>query len=420
MSERPAVSRAERVMPEPRYGRDFRLYALGQAVSVAGDRIATIALVFLVIHLSRSYPPALALFYVCRVAPTLLGGLVAGVAVDYFNRRRLLIGCDVGRAGLMVVLPLMSALALWALYPIVLLLYALTLVFETAARAALPDVVPPGRMTGANAVINGIQTGADLTYAVGGGLVFAFGVQLPFYIDAFTFAFSALVISYMEIPQHVPGPLPDRRETVMRIREGIAYLWRHPFLRWSTLTFTFAPLAGGAVFVLAPLYAAHVLARSPGLIGPLHSGAFRFSTMEVCLGAGAVAGSALAARLARDWPRGQLFGLGFVGLGLADATLAFVSNVYVASAVMAVAGAFNSLFVICGMTLLQTLTPTEVRGRVVAARITVINTALAVGSAAGGMLLTTFSYRTLWLILGGVIVASSLFIWLQSEVRDQV
>ena len=107
-------------------------------------------------------------------------------------------------------------------------------------------------------------------------------------------------------------------------------------------------------------------------------------------------------------------------MGIAYAVLAYVSNVYVAAVVIAVAGASNSLFVITGMTLLQTLTPSEVRGRVVAARITVINTALALGSGLGGILLLRFSYTTLWLILGGGIAASSLFIWLRSEVRDQV
>jgi len=58
---------------------------------------------------------------------------------------------------------------------------------------------------------------------------------------------------------------------------------------------------------------------------------------------------------------------------------------------MVMAGVFNSLFVVSGMTLLQMLTPSEVRGRVVAARMTVINGALALGSATGGALLLLFA-----------------------------
>jgi len=88
-------------------------------------------------------------------------------------------------------------------------------------------------------------------------------------------------------------------------------------------------------------------------------------------------------------------------------------------AALLVAGFFNSLFIICGVTLVQTLTPTEVRGRAFAARYTVVNTALALGAGLGGVLLLVFSYRGLWFLEGAVIVLSSLFVWLIPEVRGQ-
>src|SRR4051794_4922106 len=78
-------------------GREFWLCASGRAFSKAGARIALIALFFLVIPLSPSSPPALALFYVARVLPTFLAGLLAGVLVDSVDRRRLMVGCDLGR-----------------------------------------------------------------------------------------------------------------------------------------------------------------------------------------------------------------------------------------------------------------------------------------------------------------------------------
>jgi predicted MFS family arabinose efflux permease len=192
-----------------------------------------------------------------------------------------------------------------------------------------------------------------------------------------------------------------------------------PFLKWSTMAFAVAPFAGGVVFVLSPLYAQRTLSRSPGLIGPLSSGAFRFSVLEVCTGLGAVLGSTLIARMAERRPRGSLFGLGLAGMGASEACLAVVSNLYAACALMVVGGLFNSFFVIAGTTLVQTLTPTEYRGRVMATRFTVINGALTLGSAAGGVLLLRLPYWTLWLLLGGIEIAASLFIWLQREVRTQ-
>lgn len=405
--------------PESRRGLDFRLYATGRAVSVVGDRIALITLVFLVIHLSNSYAPALALFYVCRVLPTLVGGLVAGVLVDHVNRQRLMIGCDLGRAALVAAVPTLTSLDLRVLYPLVLLLYGLTLFFDTAAQAALPDVVPESRMIGANAILQSIQTGADLAYAVGGALVFVLKFRAPFYIDAATFLFSALMISGMRIPRHHAAPSFRVADIANRVRQGLDFLLAQPFLKWSSLTFVVAPFAGGVVFVLSPLYAQHVLAESGGLVGPLQSGAFRFSVLEVSIGVGAVLGSVATPRLARRWPRGKVFAVGVGGQGVTVLFLAATSNLYLAAAIMATTGFFNSMFIISGMTLLQTLTPTEIRGRVVAARMMMINGALALGSAAAAALLLAVPYRSLWLVLGAIIAGSSLFVWLQPSVRGQ-
>jgi MFS family permease len=401
------------------YGRDFYLYISGQAVSIVGDRIATIALVFLVIRLSHAFAPAVALFYLSRALPVLLAGLLVGVVADHFDRRKLMIGCDLARGGLLVIVPTLSEFQLWTLYPMVFALFALTLVFDTAARAALPDVVPEGRMLGANAILGAIQTSADIAYALGGLLVVAFSLRVPFYIDAATFLFSSAMITAMRIPGHTLESPLRMPQVWPRVKEGIAFLLGHPFLRWSTFALALAPLAGGAAFVLAPLYANQTLASSPGLFGPLSSGALRFSVIEVSLGLGALAGSAAVSRLAHRWRRAVVFALGLTGMGIAYVGLGLTGNLYVAIGFMAFAGFFNSLFGIAGITLLQTLSPTEMRGRVVAARLTVINSSLAIGALGGGLLLLAVSYRAAWILVGGLIAVASLFIWLRPDARRQ-
>lgn len=401
------------------YSRDFQLFLSGQIVSVIGDRVALIALVFLIIHLSHSYAPALALFYICRAAPTLAVGLIVGVFVDHFDRRRLMIGADVGRAVLMGVTPAAVILGLWLLFPIAGLLYLLTLLFDTASTAALPDVVHADRMLAANSLLEGIRTSADLAYALGGVLILTLRFQAPFYIDAATFAFSAIMIAAMHIPVGLRGPLPDVSGTLSGIRRGFEYLWGQPFLKWSTVAFTLGPLAGGMVYVINPLYATHALAHSRGLVGPLRSGAFRFSLLEVCVGLGGVIGSLLVSHLAKKMPRGRLFGLGLFGMGIAVAPLYAISNVYAAGALLFASGAANSLFVISGLTLVQLLTPSDMRGRVVAARTTIINSSVAIGSLLAGFLLLAVSYAALWLVIAALLVGSSLFVWLRPLVRDQ-
>lgn len=401
------------------FGREFKLYITAQTVSVIGDRVAIIALTFLVIKLSNSFAPALAVYFVCRLLPTLVGGLLVGVFVDRYDRQRLMVGCDIGRAILLAAVPSLGELTLWSLYPIVVVLYAFTIVFETAARAALPDVVPESRMISANSVIQAIENGGDFAYVVGGALIYLLSLQAPFYLDAATFIVSALCVYAMRLPSVERGGLSSWSEVPVLVRDGFAHLWGNPFLKWSTVVLGIAPVAGGAAFVLTPLFAQHVLGQPPGSTGPLANGAFRYSLLQSGEAAGAVLGTLLASRLARHIPRGALFGIGVTGMGLADGSLGLVNSVYPAMAALLVAGLFNSLFIICGVTLVQTLTPTEVRGRVLAARYTVVNTALALGAALGGVLLLVFSYRGLWFLEGAVIVLSSLLIWLLPAVRGQ-
>ncbi|GAC1465383.1 MAG: MFS transporter [Chloroflexota bacterium] len=420
MTNRLVTSDVQESRRTPALGRDFRLYATGRAVSAVGDRIALITLVFLVVHLSNGYAPALAAFYVVRVIPRVLGGLLAGVVVDHIDRRRLMIACDLVRGGLLVVIPGAAALNIWTIYPSVFVLFTLSLLFDTAAGAALPDVVPHERMTTANAILNGVTTSADFFYAVGGVLIFALGFRIPFFIDAATFFFSAVMISVMRIPPlKRAGSVGDWREIGRRLREGTTYVMGQPFLKWSALTYSFAPFAGGIAFVLTPLYANHVLAATPHLVGPMHGGAFRFSLLEIFLGVGALIGSVLAARLTPRWPRGRLFGLGLTGMGVSEAALAFTHNLYVALPILAVDGVFNSFYYVSSFTLLQTLTATEMRGRVLATGQTLVNTSLALGAACSGALLLVLTYGQLWFLAGTIVVLASLFVWLRPEVRTQ-
>jgi MFS family permease len=401
------------------YGRDFALYATGQAVSIAGDRIATITFVFLVLQFSGSFAPALALFYVSRVLPTLVTGLLVGVLTDRVDRRKLMIGCDAGRALLVAGTPLAVVHGLWTIYPIVVALYALTLTFDTSARAALPDIIPEDRMMGANSVIFRMQTAADVAYALGGFLVFAVGVKVPFLIDAATFVFSAFMIRFMRLPRHSTGALADMAGFVARIRAGMSYLFGNPFLRNSTVAYTFASVAIGAGFVITPLYASGVLGHGAGLFGPLKNGAFRFGMMEVALGLGAFFGGTLTVKVASRWPRGRMFAAGLTATGAAQFLLALTDSVYAAVALLALSGFFMSFFVISALTLLQALTPSDIRGRVVAGRTVVIQSSWALGSALAGVALLKLSVQPLWAIEATLFVIASLFIWVRPDLRSQ-
>ncbi|MGH2447592.1 MAG: MFS transporter [Chloroflexota bacterium] len=401
------------------YGRDFKLYIAGRAVSVVGDRIALIALVFLIIHLSGSFALALALFYVVRMLPQIVGMAFVGVLVDHFDRRKLLIISDLSRLIVVGAIPVLTALSLWDIYPLVVILYAFNMVFDSASGAMVPDIVPKDRLTGANSIRQSIQGAADLGYAAGGALIFTLGYQLPFYIDAATFLISAALIFEMVIPRPKTGPMPNMAGVLREVVDGARVLLSIPFLKWTSIAFLLAPLGGGLQFVLMPLYAQSSLAHSAGLFGPLHGGAFRFGVTEVFLGMGALLGAYLTPKLAKRFPRGALFGLGLLLMAAPLFALGFTQNIYVAVVVMIITGIGNNMWVICGMTLAGILVPSELRGRVMGARVTGVNLGLAVGSAIGGAMLLVVPYRDAWFIIGALIGVSSLFVFLPQSVRSQ-
>jgi predicted MFS family arabinose efflux permease len=319
----------------------------------------------------------------------------------------------------MAAVPVLGALTLWTLYPVVIVLAGFTVLFDTAAQAALPDVVPETRMMGANAIVQGIETAGDFAYVLGGALIYLLGLRAPFYVDAATFLISGICIFAMRLPPRPINHESHAGDVPKLIGDGITHLIDNPFLKWSTIALAAAPLAGGAAFVLTPLFADHALNHGAGVIGPLQNGAFRYSLLQAGEAAGALSGAFLASRLAKQAPRGTLFGIGVTGVGVAFFSLGFVTSLYFAMVALFVAGLFNSLFIICGVTLAQSLTPSELRGRVLAARYTVVYASLAIGASIGGGLLLVFSYRSLWFVTGTVIILSSLFIWWFPEVREQ-
>jgi predicted MFS family arabinose efflux permease len=274
-------------------------------------------------------------------------------------------------------------------------------------------------MTSANALLVRLETGADVAYVVGGALIAALPIAASFYVDALTFGVSALAISAMRIPSPRAALEQTLAGVARRIRDGLQYLLSQPFLKWSTISSIPAPICVGGVFVLSPLYASAVLVHSGGLAGPLRNGAFRFSVLEVAIGLGGLIGTVVAPRLANRLPRGAVFASGMTGFGVVIALLAFISNMYVAAVVMALSGLSNSLVQVAGSTLLQALTPSEMRGRVLAARITIIQTGLGVGAALAGWLLVWLPVHTIWLVLATLMLCAAALAWWNPDARRQ-
>jgi MFS family permease len=211
--------------------REFRALWFSEVLSVAGDRLALVALTLLVFHHTRS-PLLTALTYAAGYVPWVIGGLfLAGVA-DRRSRRSVMVVCDLVR----MILVAAMALPGMPIGVLVALLFATTMFappFESARAAITPDILQGERYALGTAVIQTTFLAGQVLGAVGGGLAVAFiGVRRALVIDAATFVLSALFIGLgtRARPAAAWGET-IRPSALARMRDGLGLLFGDKALR---------------------------------------------------------------------------------------------------------------------------------------------------------------------------------------------
>src|SRR5919198_1438962 len=221
-----------------RRNRDFVLLQTGQALSTVGSESATVAYSLLVLQLTHS-PAKAGLTAFARLVPWVLFALPAGVAVDRWNRKRLMIASDVIRTGAVAALGATAATGhlTFALVPGVAFVEGgMYVLFNIAEVGVVRSVVPIRQLPRAFATEQARLSSVYLAGPPLGGFLFGLGRSLPFLFDAVSYAFSTGTLLAMRTPfQEERG----RTETsvLTEVREGLAWLWSRPFLRTCALLF---------------------------------------------------------------------------------------------------------------------------------------------------------------------------------------
>ena len=336
--------------------RDFRLLWIGQSVSLLGDGIYVVALAWLVYDISNE-PSALALVGLAWTLPMVGALLLAGVLSDRFERRRLLMLSDGVRftaIGILGLLVLAGEVELWHVVVLVAVYGVGEALFQPSFAAIVPDVVPHGQLLQANALKELVEP-LGLRFAgpaLGGVLIAAFGVGTALMVNASTFLVSALAVSFM-----VRRP-PHREESgsfTADLREGVSYVRAHAWL-WATL-------AGAALFLLVTYGPYEVLL--PYIIrNDLGGDAATFGTVLAAGGLGSIAAALVLSRTGA--PRKHVLFMWLAwGVGTAlDIGLAVANAAWQMCAIAFVSFAFSTSGMIVWNTLINTLVPAEMLGRV--------------------------------------------------------
>ncbi len=336
--------------------RDFRLLWIGQSVSLVGDGIYLVAIAWLVYDLSNE-PGALAIVGLAWTLPMVLGLLLAGVLSDRFERRRLLVLSDLIRCaaiGAIAALSLAGVVELWHVIVLVVVYGAGEALFLPAFSAIVPDVVPREQLMQAN-TLRELMEPLGLRFAgpaLGGLLITVFDVGTAFLVDALTFLVSAFVVSLM---LRQPAPREESHSFRQDLLEGFAYVRAHAWL-WATL-------AGAALFLLVTYGPFEVLL--PYIIrNELGGSAATFGTVMAAGGLGSIAAALLLSRTGA--PRRHVtFMWGAWGIGTTlDIGLAISSAAWQMCAIAFFSFGFATAGMVVWATLVNTLVPAEMLGRV--------------------------------------------------------
>lgn len=377
--------------PRPLWlNRDFMLLWSGQTVSMLGGGISQIAFPLLVLALTGS--PAQAGFAgAFRTLPFLLLGLPAGALVDRWDRKRVMIFCDIGRGLNMASIPIVLALGhltVLQLYLTALIEGVLFVFFNIAEAASLPRVVTPQQLPGATAQYEATFSISSLLGPPLGGAFFGIGRAFPFLADAISYSASVISLcfikaTFQEERTEAPGKLRDE------IKEGLAWLWRQPLIRMLALLTGGSNLlfAGSALIVIV---LAQRLGATPAIIGIIFA-------IE---GLGGVIGSLLSSPLQKRLS----FGMVVIGTFWISALLwpfyAIAPNVFLLGAISAVLFFVGPIYNVVQYSYRLSLIPDELQGRVNSVFRLMALGADPLGLALTGILLQWFTAVPTVVILG--------------------
>lgn len=380
---------------------DFRRLWMAQLVSFFGDSLTTMGLLFLV---QRTYGDAgsVAGILIANTLPFLLVGLVAGVWVDRWNRKVVMVWTDLVRAGLVLLVPVIGADHLWLLYALIFVHASVGTFFAPARMALFPRVVPPEGLAQANGLGESTRPIAMVAGTATAGLLVGLfdGFAAVFFIDALTFVASAMLVLRV-----ATSGAPDNEPTAGGARAVLGELLAG-FAAIRSSRLLVGIVLGGAVamFGLGAVNAVMV----PFVVGELGLAETWFGVIEAAQTIGMVAAGMSVGWLAGRFglPRMVIGGIGATGVLVAS--LSLVDGLAGMAVVLFAMGLTLAPLMAAVSTLLQTETPPEKLGRV-ASSLNAVVTGASVGSMAiAASLAAVIGIRGVFLAAGALAIVAAL------------
>jgi predicted MFS family arabinose efflux permease len=361
-------------------GRDFWWYFGGQLTSQVGSSFTLFALPLLVFKLTHS-ATNLAITTAANFVPYLLFGLVLGALVDRIDRKRMMLLTDVGRAAVIIVLPLLAlsgTLRVEEIYAVAFVQSTLGILFNCGEFAAIPSLVGRDDLVAANGRIMATNSaGQILGPILAGVLVTLISPADLLFFDAASFLASAASLAAIRRSFNaVDGPGPANAGVTGLLRDvqaGLRYVWSQPVLRSISLMMALINFVASTETSQLVLFAKRALGASDSQVALLFAAG----------AAGVVVVSVAAAAIRRRLSFAVTALGALVIAGLAVTAMALIRSYPAALILWAASSGFGLLLNINTASLRQAIVPNEMYGRVVSIATVLAWSAIPLGALAG-------------------------------------
>lgn len=363
-------------------------------VSRFGDSLRTAALPLLAASLTDD-PLLIASVTACGYLPWLLFGLLGGAVADRVDQRRAMWAVDVVRGVLMAGFALAVALGHGTIALLLVLAFLLTTfqtLFDNAATALLPAVVPRDALAGANArLMTGQQVASGFLAAPLVPALLILGASAPFAVNATTYVVGALLIASLRT--EAPAGPPKSAGSTLRaeMAGGMRALWGDSALRGLSVATALTNVGMGALIATLVLH----------VTGWLDAGNSGFAAAITAFSVAAVAGGLLAPRLAVRIGRIRSILAAGIVQTCALVALGTVRELWAAVAAMAVFGVMSMVWNVNQATLVQERAPAEMLGRISSAFRTLAVAGAPLGALLGGLAAGAWGLNTPALLAAG-------------------
>ncbi|MBA2717636.1 MAG: MFS transporter [Chloroflexi bacterium] len=422
---------------------NYRKLWAAATISLFGTQLSLIAIPYIAAVLLKASPGEVGLLTTIEFLPFLLFTLPAGVWVDRFQKRLIMVGGDVGRAVLLLSIPVaygLNALTMWQLYVVGFGMGMMTVLFDVADQSYLPTILERDELIEGNSKLQISQSSAQiLGQPLGGGVVALVNAPAALLLDAISYLGSAGLILWIretrrraigaarpldpaaaiaasEADEAGPGEAggvsvaveaaaaeteavaqaaeaPGMRSQIM---DGLRYIGRHEYLANIAATTATSNLFGNIGMAIFPVYVYRELQMSPAAVG----------TVGGLGGVGVLLGALIASRVQRRLGVGRtivltslLFGPVNLLIPLATPSVALLFL----SAAIFFASVNNVIYNVSQVSLRQAITPDHFLGRMNATMRFLVWGGIPIGSLIGAALSEIVGVRTtIWIsaILG--------------------